>query len=70
MRTKSLTTKIRGHAVAIATLAFAAIPAAQAQSLPSTGVSAVTTYESVGIYWSAPGASSATGCNVSYRKVG
>ena len=42
---------------------------ARAQSLPSTGVSAVTTYESAGLYWSAPGANS-NGCNVQFRKVG
>ncbi|HET6264119.1 MAG TPA: hypothetical protein VFD95_04635, partial [Usitatibacter sp.] len=33
-------------------------------------MSAVTTYESAGLYWSGPGASSSTGCNVRYRKVG
>src|SRR6476620_7013139 len=51
------------------TLALGAASAAMAQSLPSTGVSAVTTYESAGLYWSSPGASSA-GCNVEFRKVG
>jgi len=51
------------------TLALGAASAAMAQSLPSTGVSAVTTYESAGLYWSSPGASSA-GCNVQFRKVG
>ena len=52
-----------------ATAAALAAVAAQAQSLPSTGVTAVPTYESVGIYWTAPGAAS-SGCNVNYRKVG
>ncbi len=36
---------------------------ANAQSLPSSGTRAVPTYESVGLYWSAPGANAATGCN-------
>ena len=49
------------------TLALGATGAAFAQSLPTTGVSAITTYESAGIYWSSPGASSA-GCNVRFRK--
>src|SRR5436853_5506869 len=53
----------------LTTLALAFTGAAMAQSLPSTGVSAVTTYESAGLYWSAPGANS-NGCNVQFRKVG
>ena len=36
---------------------------------PTSDVRAVPTYESVGIYWSAPGASS-SGCEVKYRKQG
>src|SRR6478736_5362771 len=43
---------------------------ANAQALSSTGTRAVPTYESVGLYWSAPGATAATGCEVQYRKVG
>ena len=39
---------------------------ARAQTLDSTNVRAVPTYESVGLYWSTPGASSA-GCEVKYR---
>jgi hypothetical protein len=56
------------HRTILATLALAAAGAAMAQSLPSTGVTAVTTYESAGLYWStsnAPG-----GCSVQYRKTG
>src|SRR5213083_1438493 len=49
------------------TLALGAASAALAQSLPSTGVTSVTTYESAGLYWSSPGASS-SGCNVQFRK--
>jgi len=50
-------------------LAIANYPA-HAQSLDSTGVSAVPTYEAVGLYWSAPGANSATGCEVRFRPSG
>src|SRR5260221_11749770 len=39
-------------------------------TLPSTGTRAVPTYESVGLYWSAPGANATTGCDVQFRKVG
>jgi hypothetical protein len=39
--------------------------------LPSTGTSAVPTYESAGIYWSAPGSgASSGGCEVKFRKQG
>jgi hypothetical protein len=41
-----------------------------AQSLPSTGTRAVPTYEAVGLYWSAPGANSTSGCEVTFRKSG
>src|SRR5258706_5839155 len=50
-------------------LAVANYPA-HAQSLDSTGVSAVTTYESAGLYWTSPGANTATGCEVKFRKAG
>src|SRR5690242_1420960 len=50
-------------------LAIANYPA-HAQSLDSTGVAAVPTYEAVGLYWSAPGANSATGCEVRFRPSG
>src|SRR5690242_17888011 len=43
---------------------------AHAQSLSSTGVRAVPTYEAVGLYWSAPGANGTTGCEVKFRKSG
>src|SRR4051812_36573996 len=45
------------------------VASAHAQTLPSTGIRAVPTYEAVGIYWSSPGATSA-GCDVQYRKAG
>src|SRR2546423_9016678 len=51
-------------------LAIANWPArARAQTLDSTGVRAVPTYEAVGLYWSNPGASS-NGCEVKFRKSG
>src|SRR3981081_703939 len=44
---------------------------ARAQSaLSSTGTRAVPTYESVGLYWSAPAANAGTGCEVKFRKAG
>src|SRR5258706_15583445 len=50
-------------------LAIANWPA-HAQSLDSTGVRAVPTYEAVGLYWTSPGANATTGCDVKFRKVG
>src|SRR6185312_9227232 len=50
-------------------LAIANYPA-HAQSLSSSGVRAVPTYEAVGLYWSAPGANSTTGCEVKFRRSG
>ena len=47
-----------------------AFPPAEAQALDSTGTRAVPTYEAVGLYWSNPGANSATGCQVKYRVSG
>ncbi|HSN22084.1 MAG TPA: hypothetical protein VLS49_15480, partial [Usitatibacter sp.] len=44
-------------------------PAAHAQTVDSTGVRAVPTYESVGLDWSNAGANS-NGCDVQYRKQG
>src|SRR5258708_340536 len=43
---------------------------ATAQSLSSSGVRAVPTYEAVGLYWSSPGANTATGCEVKFRVQG
>ncbi|HZZ92918.1 MAG TPA: hypothetical protein VFE23_10160, partial [Usitatibacter sp.] len=44
---------------------------AQAQSLDSSGVSAVPTYEAAGLYWNSPaGATSAGGCEVQFRVSG
>ncbi len=42
----------------------------QAHAQDSTGTRAVPTYEAVGLYWSNPGANSATGCQVKYRVSG
>ncbi|HEX4332394.1 MAG TPA: hypothetical protein VH040_09665, partial [Usitatibacter sp.] len=50
-------------------LAIANYPA-HAQSLGSSGVRAVATYEAVGLYWSSPGANSTTGCEVKFRQSG
>ncbi len=50
-------------------LAIANWPA-HAQSLDSSGVRAVPTYEAVGLYWTSPGANATTGCDVKFRKVG
>ena len=44
--------------------------AASAHAQTSAGVRAVPTYESVGLYWSNPGANSATGCEVKFRAAG
>jgi len=54
--------------IALASIVFAGL--AQAQGLPSTDTRAVPTYESVGLYWSSPGASAAGGCEVRYRRAG
>ncbi|HZZ92917.1 MAG TPA: Ig-like domain repeat protein [Usitatibacter sp.] len=44
---------------------------ARAQSLDSSGVSAVPTYEAAGLYWnSPPGATSSGGCEVKFRASG
>ena len=50
-------------------IALCGAPLAFAQSLPSTGVRVVPTYEAASLYWSNPGAS-VTGCPVQYRAVG
>jgi hypothetical protein len=39
-------------------------------SLPSTGVRAVATFESMGLYWSSPGNPGSAGCQVRYRAAG
>ena len=54
-------------AILVVALSFAGT--AFAQALDSSGVRAVPTYESVGLYWSNAGASS-NGCNVQYRQQG
>ncbi len=55
--------------IALVLLCGLATASATAQSLSSSGVRAVPTYEAVGLYWSAPGAGSA-GCDVRYRRSG
>ena len=67
MHVATKATRIAALAALIAGLGASAV--AQAQSLPSTGVRAVPTYEAVGLYWTAPGANAA-GCDVRYRKAG
>src|SRR5512144_937283 len=62
MRTRLSTTSLALIASLASCVAFG-------QSLSSTGVRAVPTYEAVGLYWSSPGAGS-SGCDVQYRKVG
>lgn len=39
-------------------------------AIPPTGLSFVSTFESVGIYWSPPGGSASNGCQVEYRAQG
>src|SRR5437763_7153432 len=62
----------RAHWLAGASFLFVGLAIANwpahAQTLDSTNVRAVPTYESVGLYWSSPG----TGgdCSVQFRKVG
>ena len=52
-------------------LCAAAALQAQAQSLDSTNVNAVPTYEAVGLYWSSPaGATASGGCEVKFRVSG
>ena len=52
-------------------VAASALGAARAQSLDSSGVSAVPTYEAVGLYWNGPsGATSGGGCEVKFRVSG
>src|SRR5687768_10440301 len=58
----------RPRAAVLASVAFATALVAQAQD--STGVRAVPTYESAGLYWSTPGANAATGCEVKFRAAG
>ncbi|HET7729058.1 MAG TPA: hypothetical protein VFK48_03400 [Usitatibacter sp.] len=65
--------RARVLAAVLATAGFAGFHgAASAQvpsaTLPTTNVRAVATYESVGLYWSAPGSSN--GCSVRFRKSG
>ena len=62
----------RAHWLAGASFLFVGLAIANwpahAQTLDSTNVRAVPTYESAGIYWSSPGTS--TDCSVQFRKAG
>jgi len=64
----------RAHGLTAATFLLVALAVfnypAKAQTLDSSGVRAVPTYEAVGLYWSAPGANSTTGCQVKFRVTG
>ena len=64
----------RAHGLTAATFLLVALAVfnypAKAQTLDATGVRAVPTYESAGLYWSAPGANSTTGCQVKFRVTG
>src|SRR3982751_2766617 len=66
MRTLTKTTTL-----SILLAAAAAHGTAQAQTLDSSGVTAVPTYEAAGLYWSSPaGATAANGCEVKFRVAG
>ena len=60
---------LAGASFLLVGLALANYPA-HAQTLDASGTRAVPTYESVGLYWANPGANSATGCEVKFRKAG
>src|SRR4051794_29000842 len=58
--------RLTERTAALAILLTAAV--AHAQTLDSSGVSAVPTYEAVGLYWSNPtGATLSGGCEVKFR---
>ena len=64
-------THIKTTALSIFFATVAAQSVAQAQSLDSSGVTAVPTYEAVGLYWSSPaGATASAGCEVKFRVAG
>ncbi|HET9578430.1 MAG TPA: Ig-like domain-containing protein [Usitatibacter sp.] len=48
----------------------AAVAWQSAHAQDATGVRAVPTYESVGLYWSNPGSGASSGCDVKFRKQG
>jgi hypothetical protein len=64
----------RARTLLVASLVFAGLAIAHApahaQAYVSTGTRAVPTYEAAGLYWSAPGATVANGCEVKFRKAG
>src|SRR5665213_781758 len=64
----------RAHGLAAASALLVGLAlsshSAHAQAYDATGVRAVPTYEAVGLYWSNPGATTATGCDVKFRKSG
>jgi len=64
-------TQIKTTALSIFFAAAAAQGLAQAQTLDSSGVAAVPTYEAVGLYWNGPaGATASGGCEVKFRVAG
>src|SRR4051812_24289253 len=69
MRTQ---TARRAHWLAGASFLFVGLAIANwpAHAIDSAGVRAVPTFEAAGLYWSNPGATSATGCEVNFRKQG
>src|SRR5947208_9478377 len=62
----------RAHWLAGASFLFVGLAIANwpAHAIDSVGASAVPTYEAAGLYWSNPGATPATGCQVQFRKQG
>ena len=60
MRTKALRPLVAGSVLLVG--AILTLGSAKAQD--SSGTRAVPTYEAAGLYWSAPGANEANGCNV------
>jgi len=64
-------TPMRTTALSIFFAAATGQGVAQAQTLDSSGVSAVPTYEAVGLYWNSPaGATASGGCEVKFRVAG
>src|SRR3954469_9983024 len=63
----------RAHGLTAATFLFVGLAIANwpahAQAFDTSGMRAVPTYESVGLYWANAGAN-ANGCEVKFRKVG
>ncbi len=62
----------RAHWLSGASFLFVGLAIANwpAQAQDATGVRVVPTYEAAGLYWSNPGATAATGCEVKFRRQG